>query len=128
MKRLFLAALALASAACASTPMPAPIAATPGPTAGFAEEKISSTRYRISYTAPATAPQNEISSRLLARAAQLTLEKGNDWFEIASRIDGKNTEALVIVMGQGEALAGGAAKTYDAKATLAAAKSKPRSG
>ena len=130
MKRVLVAMVALAVAGCASTPS-LPIG--PGPAAGFSEEKQSATRYRITYTAPKPATSDEISSRVLAHAAQLTLDKGNQWFEIASRIDGKNTETLVIVMGQGETLAGGKTKTYDAKDTLnslkaASAKSKSRAG
>ena len=56
-------------------------------------------------------------------AAQVTLDKGNEWFEIASKIDAKNMQTLVIVMGKGETLAGGP-KQYNAKETLAASKGK----
>ncbi|HVY90427.1 MAG TPA: hypothetical protein VG942_16290 [Hyphomonadaceae bacterium] len=120
MKRVLAAMILLAIAGCASTPS-VPIG--PGPAAGFAEEKLSSTRYRITYTATRPETADQMSNRVLAHAAQLTLDKGNQWFEIASRIEGKNTETLVVVMGQGETLAGGKTKTYDAKDTLNATKS-----
>ena len=51
------------------------------------------------------------------------MNKGNEWFEIASKIDGKNTQTLLIVMGKGETLAGGP-KQYNAKETLASLKGK----
>ena len=121
MKRLFLASALLFAAACASTgdgpPGPA------GPSSGFAEEAMSGGRYRIVYNSPSDASAKVASDRTLARAAQVTLDKGNEWFEISSKIDGKNTQTLVIVMGKGEALAGGP-KQYDAKETLASLKGK----
>jgi hypothetical protein len=125
MKRLFLASALLFAAACASTgdgpPGPA------GPSSGFAEEAMSGGRYRIAYNSPSDASAKVVSDRTLARAAQVTLDKGNEWFEISSKIDGKidgkNTQTLVIVMGKGEALAGGP-KQYDAKETLASLKGK----
>lgn len=122
MKRILVAVLALASAACSS--MSLPTIGSSGPPSGFKEEMVSANRYRIAYTAPDAAKASVISNRTLQRAAQLTLDKGNDWFEIASKIDSKNSQTLVIVMGQGETLAGGASKVYDAKDTLASLKGK----
>ncbi len=121
MKRLFLTSALLFAAACASTGE-GPSNPT-GPSSGFAEEAMSGGRYRIAYTSPSDASANVVSNRTLARAAQVTLDKGNEWFEISSKIDGKNTQTLVIVMGKGEALAGGP-KQYNAKETLASLKGK----
>ena len=120
MKRLLAASLVLGLGACASMEAPSPV----GPKAGFTEEKISANRYKVSYTAPASAKLQDISNRTLAHAAQLTLDKGNEWFEIAGKIDGDHTQTLIIVMGSGETLAGGSAKTYDAKQTLSGLKGK----
>ncbi len=121
MKRILVAALMLATAACSSISLPG---IGSGPPAGFKEEMVSTNRYRIVYKAPDAVKASVISNRTLQRAAQLTLDKGNDWFEIASKIDSKNSQTLVIVMGQGETLAGGASKIYDAKDTLASLKGK----
>lgn len=122
MKRIFLASALLLTAACSS--MGGPIATpTPGPASGFTEEAMPGGRYRIVYTSPSDASAKVISDRTLARAAQVTLDKGNEWFEISSKIDGKNMQTLVIVMGKGETLAGGP-KQYDAKQTLASLKGK----
>jgi hypothetical protein len=118
-----LAALALmAAAACSTT------GSVPGgnPTA-FSEEPMSGSRYRIAYVAPEGLTSRQVSDRVLARAAQVTLDRGQEWFEISSRIDGKtdgkSTQTLVIVMGKGETLAGGP-KQYDAKETLASLRDK----
>ena len=95
---------------------------------GFTEEAMSGGRMRITYEAPsADASRKLVADRTLSRAAQVTLDKGNEWFEIASKVDGKlegkNTQTLIIVMGKGEALAGGP-KQYNAKETLASLKGK----
>ena len=116
MKRIFLAAALLATAGCSS--IGGGPAGPSGPPSSFTEEAMSGGRYRIVYTSPTDASAKVVGDRTLARAAQATLDKGNEWFEIASRIDGKNTQTLVIVMGKGETLAGGP-KQYDAKQTLA---------
>jgi hypothetical protein len=122
MKRLFAAALLLGVSACSSLPT-GPTGPGPGPGSGYSEEMVSPNRYRITYTAPPETKAALVADRTLARAAQLTLDKGSEWFEIASKIDGAHTQTLVIVMGKGESLAGGP-KQYDAKETLAKLKSK----
>jgi hypothetical protein len=110
MKRLLVAALSLGLAACSMLP-----GAEGG--AEYSEEMIEANRYRIAYTGPEDAKASLIADRTLARAAQVTLDKGNEWFEVASRTNGEHSQTLVIVMGKGETLAGGP-QTYDAKATL----------
>jgi len=121
MKRIFLASALLFITACSS--MGGGPTLPSGPASGFTEEAMSGGRYRIVYTSPSDASTKVISDRTLARAAQVTLDKGNEWFEISSKIDGKNMQTLVIVMGKGETLAGGP-KQYDAKQTLASLKGK----
>lgn len=112
MKRLLVAVMALSLAACSTLP-----GADGGSGAGYSEEMIAANRYRISYTGPEDAKASLISDRTLAHAAKVTLDKGNEWFEVASRINGEHSQTLVIVMGKGETLAGGP-QMYDAKATL----------
>lgn len=115
-----IAALALMSAAaCSSLPG--------GDPSAFTEEAMSGSRYRIAYVAPEGATSRQVSDRVMARAAQVTLDKGQEWFEIASKIDGKTdgkaAQTLIIIMGKGESLAGGPRK-HDAKETLAALRDK----
>ncbi len=121
MKRIFLALAMLTAAACSSTGG-GPTGPVNTPSA-FTEEAMSGGRYRIVYNSPTDATAKVIGERTLARASQITLDKGNEWFEIASKIDGKNMQTLVIVMGKGETLAGGP-KQYNAKETLASLKGK----
>lgn len=121
MKRIVLAAAMLFASACSSMGG-APTGPVGQPT-GFNEEMMAGGRYRIVYTSPSDATAKVVSDRVMQRAAQATLDKGQEWFEIASKIEGKNTQTLVIVMGKGETLAGGP-KQYDAKATLASLKGK----
>jgi hypothetical protein len=114
MKRLLLASAMLALGACSA--MPDVLGGSSGPSP-YKEEMVSANRYRVTYTAPEKATKTQIADRTLARAAQLTLDKGNEWFEIAGKVDVENGQTLVIVMGSGETLAGGS-RTYDAKETL----------
>lgn len=111
MKRLLVAVAALGLSACSMLP------GAEGGQAGFSEEMIAANRYRISYTGPENAKAALIADRTLAHAAQVTLDKGNEWFEVASKVNGEHSQTLVIVMGKGETLAGGP-QTFDAKATL----------
>jgi hypothetical protein len=118
LKKLVIAFAVLALSACSSIPM-LPL----GQPSGFAEEAMKGGTYRIAYTAPSDdMTAKAVADRTLARAAQVTLDKGNEWFEIASKVDGKmegkRTQTLTIQMGKGETLAGGP-KQYDAKQTLA---------
>jgi hypothetical protein len=117
MKRYLLAAALLALAGCASMHH----GATPPPTAaGFSDQMISANRYRISYDAPKGTDAKDVADRTLAHAAQLTLDKGNQWFEIKDQASAPGKRTMEIIMGRGETLAGG--KTYDAKQTLASMK------
>ncbi|HEV7692785.1 MAG TPA: hypothetical protein VGO52_18250 [Hyphomonadaceae bacterium] len=120
MKRVLAAVVlgcVLGASACESMPVF-------GGNPAYTEDKVTENRWRVSYQAPEGTKAAVIADRTLARAAQVTLDKGNEWFEIAQKIDGKNMQTLVIQMGRGETLAGGSAKQYDAKATLARLKDK----
>lgn len=117
MKHVLLASFALLAAACASAPR-AEISPGSTPTAvatRLQEEKISANRYRVSYLGPPTMAIATVKDHALMGAAKLTIEKGNDWFEVADQASGDHKHSLEIVMGKGEALAGGSAQTYDAQ-------------
>lgn len=120
MKRLFVASLALFAAACASTtPMIEKGSVPTAVATRFSEEKISANRYRVNYIAPPSMPAAQVKEQALLGAAKLTLNKGNEWFEVADQAVGAHQHSLEIVMGKGEALAGGSLKTYDAKELVA---------
>lgn len=93
MKRLTILAIAastLALTACASL---APYGPSMGPSGqGFAEQRIESDRYRVTYRG--VGAPGPVADRALLRAAQLTTEQGYDWFEVTQRyIDGRPDSA-----------------------------------
>lgn len=111
-------ALGFAAAACASGTQ-APPSSTPTSVASrFTEEQISANRYRISYIGAPGSTTEQNRDATLRRAAQITLDRGNEWFEIADQASGENKHSMEIVMGKGETLAGGSARQYDARETL----------
>jgi len=85
-----LAASALALTACASL---APYGPQAGPRGqGYAEQQIENNRFRVSYNGVGAA--GPVADRALYRAAQLTTERGYDWFEVTQRwIDGRPDSA-----------------------------------
>jgi hypothetical protein len=87
---LMIAASALSLAACASL---APYGPQPGPGGqGYAEQRIESDRYRVTYNG--VGAPGPVADLALLRAADLTLEQGYDWFEVTQRyIDGRPDSA-----------------------------------
>jgi hypothetical protein len=84
MKRLTLpliAAAGLALSACASL---APYGPQTGPGGqGYAEQRIESNRYRVTYNGVGSA--GPVADMALLRAAELTTAQGYDWFEVTQR-------------------------------------------
>ncbi len=90
MKRLFVtaavAAAGLALAACATMAPYGP--ATSPSSQGYAEQRIESDRWRVTYRGQGDVAR--VSDYALLRAAELTLGQGYDWFEVTQRwIDGR---------------------------------------
>jgi hypothetical protein len=82
MKRIFLASAMLALAACASNPG---YSRASSPTAaGYSEQMIEGNRWRVRYTGTSRMTSAQVQDYALMRAAQLTLERGGDWFEVAA--------------------------------------------
>lgn len=108
--------LSMGLAGCSMLPGGEPAAAAAAP--DYTVETVAANRYRVTYTGPEDAKPAVVADRALARAAQVTLDKGNEWFEVASKTNGPHSQTLVIVVGKGETLAGGP-QMYDAKETLA---------
>lgn len=86
---VFVAAALLA--ACASTPTYAPAATANGP--GYSETQIESNRYFVSYRAGSPADAQLIQDYALLRAAELTLQRGHDWFIVDRRTLDENAYA-----------------------------------
>jgi hypothetical protein len=87
---LLLAASAFALSACASL---APYGPASSPASqGYVEQRIESDRFRITYRGVGAA--GPVADLALLRAAELTTETGNDWFEVTQRyIDGRPDSA-----------------------------------
>ncbi len=75
--------LVLALSACASAPPYR--AADRADGAGYSEQVIEANRYRVRYTGTAGMTMDEVQNYTLMRAAELSLEKGYDWFEVVAR-------------------------------------------
>jgi hypothetical protein len=83
MRKIILIGLFAGLTACAS----APTSYTPsfGSNRGYSERQIESDRFRIRFDGGSDVSFNELEDLALRRAADLTLERGGDWFEIVSR-------------------------------------------
>lgn len=83
MKPLALLFAALALAGCETTAAYGP-AATPG-RVGYFDQQIEPERYRVSYHGPSGMSPAEAQDLAMLRAAEVTLERGYDWFRVVDR-------------------------------------------
>ena len=77
-----LAGLALAAAGCASAPTPYQPA---DGEYGYTAQQIEDNRYRVAFSGNAATPRQTVENYLLYRAAEVTLESGNDYFTVVDR-------------------------------------------
>lgn len=82
-RHLFAAFAAAALAACASTPVYAPASAPGG--VGYSETQVEANRYFVTYRAGGAADAALLQDYALLRAAELTLQRGGDWFWVDRR-------------------------------------------
>jgi hypothetical protein len=52
---------------------------------GYSEQRIEENRYRVSFAGNAATNRQTVEDYLLYRAAELTVQNGHDWFEVADR-------------------------------------------
>jgi hypothetical protein len=52
---------------------------------GYSEQRIEENRYRVSFAGNAATTRQTVEDYLLYRAAELTVQTGHDWFEVADR-------------------------------------------
>jgi hypothetical protein len=76
-------ALALALAACTTPTVFAPMQGASG--AGYAETRIDQDHWRITFRGGSDAGPERVADLALLRAAQLTLQQGDDWFRVTQR-------------------------------------------
>src|SRR5690606_14666067 len=56
---------------------------------------LDETHWRVEFSGDARQPQDEVESRLLRRAAELTVESGYDWFSPSNQSVGVESEVIV---------------------------------
>ena len=84
MKRTAIVALALLAGACATTASPTYQAATSASGSGYVNAPIGNDRQTIKYTGAAKMTPQQVSQYALLRAAEVTLQNGQEWFAILS--------------------------------------------
>jgi len=90
MKRLILFSLLLSLSACATV---TPYQPADAKGFGYAEQRLESNRYRISFQGSGATPAASVENFALLRAAEMTLFNGYDWFAVASRRTGATADA-----------------------------------
>ncbi|MEQ7156043.1 CC0125/CC1285 family lipoprotein [Brevundimonas aurifodinae] len=81
---LMVAAAALLVSACATSTAYAP-AGFNGQRGGYAEQRLESDRFRVSFAGNSVTSREQVEMGLLLRSAELTLENGFDWFSTVER-------------------------------------------
>ncbi|PIW27346.1 MAG: hypothetical protein COW29_11485 [Rhodobacterales bacterium CG15_BIG_FIL_POST_REV_8_21_14_020_59_13] len=97
MRKLIIIGLYASVTACASGPTV--YAPANGSDRGYSERQIESDRFRIRFDGGSDVSFEELENLALRRAANLTLERGGDWFEIVSRSSEGDDERRVRVGG-----------------------------
>lgn len=90
---LLVTAIALTGCATMTPYQPAAKRGAPG----YTETQLGANRYRIVFTGNARTPEETVKDYALLRAAELTLQKGDDWFRIASRDNDTKTKSRTTV-------------------------------
>jgi len=81
---LMVAAAALLVSACATSTAYAP-AGFNGQRGGYAEQRLESDRFRVSFAGNSVTSREQVEMGLLLRAAEITAENGYDWFSTVER-------------------------------------------
>ena len=66
---------------------------------GYNEQKLEANRYRVTFAGNSSTPRETVENYLLYRAAELTLETGNDYFVMASQGTEANTRYQQTITG-----------------------------
>jgi hypothetical protein len=83
MKRIAIAALAIALAGCATG-----YQAKGAFSSGYSDVQIDENTYRVSYEGNGFTGKEEVDSMLIYRSADLTVQRGYDWFMMSDKGDG----------------------------------------
>jgi hypothetical protein len=83
--------------ACATATPYAPVGQADS--GGFAEQKIESDRYVVSFSGNSLTERKTVETYLLYRAAELTSQEGFDWFQTVQRATDEDTRFLPSAIG-----------------------------
>lgn len=78
-------ALTMALGACETATPYQPLERGTAQTGGFADQKIDTDRYRVTFQGNSLTSRQTVESYLLYRSAELTVAQGYDWFETVDR-------------------------------------------
>lgn len=78
------AAVGIAIGVIACTTSPTPFQAADGGF-GYSSQQIEDDRYRVSFAGNSATPRETVENYLLFRAAEITLESGNDYFTVVNK-------------------------------------------
>ncbi len=88
-------ALSIGLSAC-ETPTPyQPKIAGQAHSGGYAETRIEPDRWRVTFSGNSVTSRETVEGYLLFRAAELTLQNGDDWFEMVDRNTAQNQKTYV---------------------------------
>lgn len=104
MKRSFtVAVLALAMAgglaACETATPYQPLRAGSQVSGGYSDLKLESNRWRVTFAGNSLTSRQTVETYLLYRAAELTVNQGYDWFEMADRQTDKHVQTFADPIG-----------------------------
>jgi len=94
---LGLLALTMAIAGCQgpATYRPASLSSEPGSRTGFWDYRIEDNRFRVNFAGNSMTSREAVERYLLFRAAELTLQQGYDWFEMADRATERKSQTYI---------------------------------
>lgn len=101
MNKALLAALAItlaggALASCETATPYQPLSPRNAQSGGYTETRIESNRWRVSFRGNSLTSRGTVENYLLYHAAELTLQQGFDWFEMANRATDKQTDTYAL--------------------------------
>lgn len=88
-------ASALALASCSTATPYQPISSAQSAQGGYFEERIAPDYWRVTFAGNSLTSRETVEGYLLYRAAELTLQQGNDWFEVVGRETERNVREEV---------------------------------
>jgi len=87
--------LALILSGCETATPYQPLARPGSSAGGYSDQQIEPNRFRVTFSGNSMTSRETVETYLLYRAAQLTVERGFDWFEMADRNTEKHSSTYV---------------------------------